>query len=132
MAIPWLITRGGGGIVARILVVDDLSLMKMRIRESLLEAGHQVIEAAEGGDAVGKYRSTRPDAVFMDFKMPDMNGIDALKRIREFDPTARITFLTGDAQRQIVEDAKVNGAIDFILKPFTHERLLDAVAKMLQ
>jgi two-component system chemotaxis response regulator CheY len=104
----------------------------MRIRESLLEEGHQVIEAAEGGDALDKYRSSRPDAVFMDLKMPDMNGIDALKRIREHDPAARVTLLTGDAQRQIVEDAKINGAIDFVLKPFTHQRLLDAVAKMLQ
>lgn len=106
--------------------------MRMRIRESLLEDGHQVIEAAEGGDAVDKYKSTWPDAVFLDLKMPDMNGIDALKRIREFDPTARITLLTGDAQRQIVEEAKINGATDFVLKPFTHQRLLDAVAKMLR
>jgi len=118
--------------LARILVVDDLSLMRMRIRESLLEEGHQVIEATEGVDAVDKYRSTRPDAVLMDLKMPDMNGIDALKQIRAFDPTARITLLTGDAQREVVEDAKINGAIDFVLKPFTHQRLLDAVAKMLR
>ena len=104
----------------------------MRIRESLLEEGHQVIEATEGVDAVDKYRSTRPDAVLMDLKMPDMNGIDALKRIREFDPSARITLLTGDAQREVVEDARINGAIDFVLKPFTHQRLLDAVAKMLR
>lgn len=132
VAIWWLLPTGGGGIVARILVVDDLSLMRMRIRESLLEAGHQVVEATEGVDAVEKYRSTHPDAVFMDLKMPDMSGIDALKQIREYDPTARITLLTGDAQREIVEDAKKNGAIDFVLKPFTHQRLLDAVTKMLQ
>ena len=132
MAIRWLRSAGGGGTVARIVVVDDLSLMRMRIRESLLEEGHQVIEATEGVDAVDKYRSTRPDAVLMDLKMPDMNGIDALKRIREFDPSARITLLTGDAQREVVEDARINGAIDFVLKPFTHQRLLDAVAKMLR
>jgi two-component system, chemotaxis family, chemotaxis protein CheY len=118
-------------MVARIMVVDDLPLMRMRIRESLLVEGHEVVEATEGGDAMEQYRRKRPDAVFMDVRMPDMNGVDALKQMREIDPTARVTLLTGDAQREIVEEAKLAGAVDFILKPFNHQRLIDAVHKML-
>jgi two-component system, chemotaxis family, chemotaxis protein CheY len=117
--------------VARIMVVDDLPLMRMRIRESLLEEGHEVVEATEGSDAMDQYRRRRPDAVFMDIRMPDMNGVDALKGIREIDPTARVTLLTGDAQRAVVEAAKDAGAVDFILKPFTHQRLIDAANRML-
>jgi two-component system chemotaxis response regulator CheY len=117
--------------LARIVVVDDLPLMRMRIRESLLEAGHQVVEATEGGDAIDKYRISHPDAIFMDIKMPDMSGIDALKKLRDIDPKVKVTLITGDAQRELVEEAKLNGVVDFILKPFTHQRLLDAVAKML-
>ena len=96
-------------MVARIMVVDDLPLMRMRIRESLLVEGHEVVEATEGGDAMEQYRRKRPDAVFMDVRMPDMNGVDALKQMREIDPTARVTLLTGDAQREIVEEAKTDG-----------------------
>lgn len=118
--------------MARIMVVDDLPLMRLRIREALVEAGHEVIEATEGREAVEKYESARPDAVLLDIGMPGMDGTEALKQIRTIDPGARVTMLTGDAPRQMVEQARESGAADFMLKPFTNQRLLAAVDSMLR
>jgi DNA-binding NtrC family response regulator len=103
----------------------------MRIRESFLEAGHQVVEPTEGGDSIDKYRTSYPDAVRMDIKMPDMSGIDALKKLRAMDHEIKVTLITGDGQRESAGDANLNGFVDFILNPFTHQRLLEAAAKML-
>lgn len=114
------------------MVVDDLPLMRMRIRESLLEAGHEVVEASEGSEAIEFFPQYKPDAVFLDLKMPDMHGVECLRQILQIDPHARVTMVTGDAQRATVESARDVGAVDFILKPFNHQRLLDAVNKMLK
>ena len=114
------------------MVADGLQLMRTRIRVHLTRAGHEVLEATDGMEAVQKYESVHPDAVLLDIKMTGMDGIDALKQIRSFDPAARVTMLTTDAPREVVEQARDYGATAFILKPFTNQRLLDAVAKMLK
>ena len=116
--------------VSTILVVDDYDLARMRIREALTGAGHLVIEASDGQEAVSFFRSTQPDAVLLDAAMPVMSGLETLRVIREINPDAKIVMLTGYADKSSVLEARDNGATDYILKPYSNERLLTAVNRI--
>lgn len=116
--------------MATILVVDDAAFMRMRMSKILTEAGHDVIQAANGIEAVAQYREHRPDAVLMDITMPEMDGLSALKEIRALDPSARVAMVTALGQQQIVLEAVKNGAKDFLVKPCEGDRVLAAVSKL--
>jgi len=118
--------------VARILVVDDAMFMRVTLRNILTKAGHEVVgEADNGEEAIARYRQLQPDLVTMDITMPKMDGITAVKRIVESDPTARIVMCTAMGQKSMVLDAIEAGAKDFIVKPFEPERVIEGVDKVL-
>ena len=101
------------------LVVDDSAFMRDMIKNILKDTDvEEVYEAADGEEAVEKYKMTRPDIVFMDIMMPKMNGIDALKKIIADDPSAKVIMCTSIGQEKIISDAIEAGAKDFITKPF--------------
>jgi two-component system, chemotaxis family, chemotaxis protein CheY len=114
-----------------ILVADDAAFVRLWCTRMLGRHGFEVVEASDGKDAVAKYRDHRPDAVLLDVAMPELDGLDALRAIRAFDPTARVAMLTGLGQRHIVLEALNAGARDFVVKPFKPERVLSAVRKLL-
>ena len=116
--------------MAKILVVDDAAFMRLRAAKLLADAGHTVCEAENGRLAVEVYVRERPDAVLMDITMPEMDGMEALDAIRQSDPAAKVVMLTAMGQQSIVMDAIKRGARDFIVKPFTPDRVLAAVAKL--
>jgi two-component system chemotaxis response regulator CheY len=116
--------------MAKVLLVDDAAFMRMRCARLLQEEGHDVIEASNGREAVQAYQDQRPDAVLMDITMPEMDGLEALRAIREVDPSAKVAMLTAMGQQQIVIEAIKSGARDFVVKPFERERVLAAVAKL--
>ena len=116
--------------MAKILIVDDAAFMRMKTSKFLAESGYDVVEASNGAEAVEAYQSARPDCVLLDITMPDMDGLTALKKLRELDPEARVTMLTAMGQQSIVLDALKSGAQDFIVKPFDSARVLAAVQKM--
>ena len=114
----------------RILVVDDLSFMRGLIRDILSSGGHETVaEASDGREALLLRRAWKPDLTLMDISMPRMDGLEALRRIKEEDPEAVVVMCSslGDSQR-ILEAIRL-GAADFVVKPFRKERLLSAVRK---
>jgi len=115
--------------VAKILVVDDAAFMRMRLSSLLKQAGHQVVEATNGFEAVEVYEAEKPDLVFMDITMPEMDGLEALKRLRTLDPEARVVMCTALGQQSMVIESIKAGARDFIVKPFQPDRVLQAVQK---
>lgn len=116
----------------RILVVDDAAFMRMMLKDILTKHGYEVIgEAADGLIAVERYQDLRPDLVTMDITMPEVDGIEALRRIRAFDPTAKVIMCSAMGQQSMVIDAIQAGARDFIVKPFQADRVLEAVRKAL-
>ncbi len=117
--------------MAKVLLVDDAAFMRMRCARLLQEEGHEVLEAANGREAVEIYQAHRPDAVLMDITMPEMDGLEALRAIRAIDPHARVAMLTAMGQQAIVIEAIKCGARDFVVKPFERERVLAAVAKLI-
>jgi two-component system chemotaxis response regulator CheY len=118
---------------ARILIADDLSFMRMIQKEILGERGYNVAgEASDGIQAVEKYKSLRPDLVVLDITMPNMNGLEAMRKIFEFDPKARIIMCSALGQQNLIVDAIKAGVKDFIVKPFKPERILSAIGKALK
>lgn len=115
-----------------VLVVDDAAFMRMMIRDILTGEGYVVREAINGLDAVKKYTEQRPDLVTLDITMPEMNGLDALRAIREVDSHARVLMVSSMGQQQMILDALESGAMDFIVKPFQPTKVLETVKKCLQ
>lgn len=114
-----------------ILVCDDAAFMRMMIKDILTKNGYNIAGEAENGQkAVEKYNETKPDLVLMDITMPEMDGIQALKKIKASDPGASVIMCSAMGQQAMVIEAIQSGAKDFIVKPFQAERVLEAVKKV--
>ena len=114
-----------------ILICDDAAFMRMMIKDILSKNGYNVVgEAENGAVAVEKYSETNPDLVLMDITMPEMDGIQALKKIKEKDPSASVIMCSAMGQQAMVIESIQAGAKDFIVKPFQADRVLEAVKKV--
>ena len=117
--------------MARVLIVDDAAFMRMMIKDILEKNGYEIVgEAPNGAVAVEMYQKEKPDVVTMDITMPDVDGIEAVKRIKAIDPGAKIIMCSAMGQQSMVMDAIKSGARDFIVKPFQADRVLEAVQKV--
>ena len=113
-----------------ILICDDAAFMRMMIKDILTKNGYTVAGEAENGvKAVEKYSEVKPDLVLMDITMPEMDGIQALKKIKELDPGAVVVMCSAMGQQAMVIESIQAGAKDFIVKPFQADRVLEAVKK---
>ncbi|WP_346937741.1 response regulator [uncultured Clostridium sp.] len=118
--------------MARVLIVDDATFMRMMVKDILEKNGYEIIgEASNGIKAVEIYKAEKPDIVTMDITMPEMDGIEAVKQIKAFDPSAKIVMCSAMGQQSMVMDAIKAGAKDFIVKPFQADRVLEAIKKVL-
>ena len=114
-----------------ILICDDAAFMRMMIKDILTKNGYNVVGEAENGlKAVEKYSETKPDLVLMDITMPEMDGIQALKKIKEQDPSATVIMCSAMGQQAMVIESIQAGAKDFIVKPFQADRVIEAVKKV--
>ncbi len=113
----------------KVLIVDDSLFIRTKSTKLLTEAGYDVVEASDGAQAVKKYFDEKPDAVLMDVTMPLMDGLQALKAIREGDPGAKVIMVTALGQKNMVLDCIRAGARDFVVKPYKPEQLIQAVKK---
>jgi two-component system chemotaxis response regulator CheY len=115
-----------------IMICDDAAFMRMMIKDILTKNGYNVVgEAENGAVAVEKYGELKPDLVLMDITMPEMDGIQALKKIKENDPGATVIMCSAMGQQAMVIESIQSGAKDFIVKPFQADRVLEAVKKVL-
>ena len=116
--------------MARVLVVDDAAFMRKVLTDTLSKGGHEVVgEAANGMEAVDRFRELRPELTTLDITMPEKDGLTALREILSFDPSAKIVMCSALGQESKVLEAIRAGAKDFVVKPFQPERVLDAVSK---
>ncbi len=120
-------------MAVKILLADDLSFMRMIQKEILSQRGYTVIgEASDGIEAVQKYAELRPDVVVLDITMPNMNGLEAMKKILKIDPEARIIICSALGQQKLIVEAIQAGVKDFIVKPFKPERMFSAIEKAMK
>ena len=113
-----------------ILVVDDAVFMRRLLGDILVKAGHTVVaEASNGKEALEKYKQFHPDLVTMDITMPEVDGLEGLKLIMGYDKTATVIMCSAMGQQSMVIEAIQNGSKDFIVKPFTAERVIASLSK---
>ncbi len=115
----------------RILIVDDAAFMRNMIKDILEEEGYEVAgEAANGEEAVSKYKELKPDVVTMDIVMPMKSGIEAVHEIVSFNKDAKIVMCSALGQESLITEAIEAGAKDFIIKPFKKENVVDIIKKL--
>jgi len=115
----------------RILIVDDALFMRVTLEKILTKEGHEVVgHAGNGLEALAAYKKLKPDLVTMDMSMPEMDGVKAVGELKKIDPDAKVIMVSAMAQEMIVKDAIIAGALDFILKPFKPEKVLESVGRI--
>ena len=110
----------------KVLIVDDAMFMRAMIRDILVNSGrYEVIgEAANGEECLERFRALQPDLVTMDIVMPQMDGIEATREILKASPKARVIMCSALGQEALVIESIAAGAKDFIVKPFSAEKVL--------
>jgi response regulator NasT len=110
----------------RVLIAEDEAIIRMDLREILEEEGYEVVEAADGEQAVRLAREVHPDLAILDIKMPVKDGLVAAQEISE-ERIAPVLILTAYSQRELVEQAAEAGAMGYLVKPFQKHDLLPAI-----
>lgn len=118
--------------MTKVMIVDDAAFMRMVIKDILTKNGHEVVaEAVDGLDAIEKFSQVNPELVFLDIVMPNMEGIECLKKIMDMDSNAKVVMCSSIGQQSVVSDAIKSGARDFIVKPFDAAKVLEVVSKVM-
>jgi len=114
-----------------ILIVDDAKIMRVSLNKSIEKIGHTVVaESADGESSIAAYQKYKPDLITMDITMQDMDGITALKKIKEINPEVNIIMVTSHGDEPMVMSALKSGAKGYILKPISPEKLREAICKI--
>ncbi len=118
----------------KILLVDDAAFVRMSLKKILDDSGYdfEYVEAGDGEEAIEKYKIYSPDLVIMDITMPNMDGITAVKRIREYDANALIIMCSSIGYQEKIVDAITAGATDFIVKPYEAEKVIKSIKAVLR
>ena len=117
----------------RILIVDDSFYMRTMLKNMLTDAGYEVVgEAPNGQTALQMAKETNPDLVTLDVILPDNTGLDVLKGIKQDQPDMKVVIVSAVGQEVIVSEAIQYGALAYIVKPFSEEKVLEVVGKALE
>lgn len=115
----------------KILVVDDSLIIRKNVKKYIVNLGHSVAgEAKNGKDAIEQCKKLQPDLITMDITMPDMDGITAVQKIREFDTDVNIVMITSHGQEEMVVSSLKSGAQGYLLKPVNETKLSVAIGNI--
>ncbi len=116
----------------KVLFVDDSAFMRGILKGIILKDPYVLAGEAENGrEGIEKFQELKPDLVTMDIVMPEMDGIDAVKGIRERNPDARIIMVSAMGQQSMVIEAIQAGARDYIIMPFQPPRVHEALKRVM-
>ena len=116
----------------KILVVEDFEEFRRFVCALLLpKTEFQVAEASDGLEAIRKADELQPDLILLDIALPRLNGLEVAKRIREFSPSTRILFLSGESSPDVVREALNLGALGYVHKPELQNDLVPAIEAVL-
>jgi two-component system, chemotaxis family, chemotaxis protein CheY len=115
----------------KVLVVDDSLYMRTLIKDALQAAGYEVIGmAANGESAIDMAMELQPDIITLDNILPDMLGIDILKVFNEEELKTKVVMISAVGQQSVVDEGMKLGALDYIVKPFTTDQLVEVMNKI--
>src|SRR5690349_538846 len=119
-------------LTGRVLVVDDNHELRRGFRRILRAAGLEVVEASNGLEATERVAEGRFDAVLSDVRMPDMDGVELLRRIHEHDPDLPVLLISGDPDLKSALKAVEYGALEYLTKPVHREQVQASVARAIE
>ncbi len=115
----------------RILVVDDSPVLRIMLQEMLTALGHEIVGDAEtGAEALKIFREKKPELVTLDVSLPDMNGLEVLRKIKQIDASARVLMVTGNDQKSLETQAKSLRALGVLHKPFDEGELKSTIERL--
>lgn len=121
--------------MARILIIDDEEMFRQMLRQMLEMAGYEVVEASEGGEAIGLFRKQPADLVITDIFMPEKEGIATIQEMKKEFPKLKMIAVSGGGNKrcgfEYLQFAESVGADCTLSKPFERQEILDAVEKLL-
>jgi DNA-binding NtrC family response regulator len=115
-----------------ILVVDDLRSMRLTLGGILEDKGHNVVTVENGYQAIEAVRDAHFDAIFMDIKMPGINGVQTFREVKKIDPKAVVIMMTAYSVEELVKEALEEGAYAVVYKPFDIDRIIAIIEKLLE
>ena len=115
-----------------ILVVDDLRSMRLTLGSILEDEGHYVVTVEDGFQALAAVKKTHFDVIFMDIKMPGINGVQTFREIKRIDPKAAVIMMTAYSVEDLVKEALEEGAYAVVYKPFDIEKIVALIKEMLE
>lgn len=116
----------------KLLVVEDEDSLRTLLKSELETHGFLVDEAEGGMTAMNALGNTHYDIVILDIRMPDMDGLEVLKNIREKNLAEKVIMLTGVSELKIARDSLVLGANDFLTKPYDFKKLLECINRVMK
>ncbi len=131
VAIDMWLQQNSVGTGATILVIDDEEIIRALFKETLEEAGHRVIAAGNGAEGLKMVKQQDFDLVFLDLKMPGMDGAEIFRQIKTIKPTLPVTIITGYPDSEMMARALAQGPFGIMTKPFGESDIITAVANFL-
>lgn len=117
----------------KVMVCDDSMFVRKKMKDAVAAAGAcEIIEAADGQQAIDKYKAEKPDLVFMDIIMPVKSGVEALTEIKAFDGNAKVVMASSVGTQENLKDAIMAGAYDFLQKPIANEDVAKIISKAMK
>lgn len=119
-------------MTTRILVVDDIKSIRQTLGAILVDEGHNVAMAENGYQAIEAVKKAHFDVIFIDIKMPGINGVQTFREVKKVDPAAVVIMMTASTQEDLVRDAVQEGAYAVVYKPFSIERIVSVIESALR
>ncbi len=115
-----------------ILVVDDLRSIRMTLGGILEDKGHNVVTVEDGYQAIEAVKKAHYDVIFMDIKMPGINGVQTFREVKKIDPLTAVIMMTAYSVEDLVKEALEEGAYTIVYKPFDIDKIISLIDDMLQ
>ncbi len=117
----------------KVLIIDDALFMRSMLKRVIGGAGdYEILEAGRGREGLAIYEEQRPAVVFLDISMPEMNGIEVLRELKQKHPESYVVMCSAIGQESMIMEALDLGAAEFIVKPFLPEHIVKALSKINQ
>ena len=116
----------------KLLVVEDEDALRTLLKAELEEHGFNVEEADGGNLAVKMLDTSRYDVVILDIRLPDIDGLEVLRNIREKNHASKVIMLTGVNELKVARDSLALGANDFLTKPYDFKKLLECIKRVMK
>lgn len=114
----------------KILVIDDEEIIRNRLKDLLILDGYETFSAANGNEGIELFQKVWPSLVVVDLRMPGMDGLEVLRKIREIERNAKIIIMTGHGGIECASEALDNGAINYLQKPLVYDELIREIKKI--